>query len=202
MSAPIDRLAFAFQQIERSRRAIAGSSSLKRRDLDFAYQGLFLFGVRKFESFLEEQLIGLASGSLKWPQRKLNGKLHKLRPILSGVSDATVRSLITGPNDYPKLLPFDACISLAERVLKGGVPFSLVAEPDKGRLTRCQAIRNLIAHDSAAAKKKFEKAVLAQHPLPVYRRNPAGYLSAKFSQQQTYFETELSELLRIARLLT
>ncbi len=202
MTTPLKRLTFALRQIEQSRKMVASGPDLKRRDLDFVYQGLFLFAVKKFEAFLEEQLIGLSAGTIKWPPRRVDGKMQKAKPVLEGASEATVRDIMYGTNDYLKLLPIDHCIELAEPFLRDGFPFSLIKGEDKARLTRCLAVRNLIAHESSAARRKFEKVVLARTQLPTYRRNAAGYLRANFAGSQTYFEHELSALLHIARTLS
>jgi hypothetical protein len=202
MTTPINRLAFALKQIEQSRRVVATSPNLKRRDIDFVYQGLFLFAVKKFEAFLEDQLVGLAAGSVTWAPRLIDGKMRSVRPTLKGATESTIRAIMLGSTDYLKLLPIHHCTNAASPFLKDGFPFSLIVDDDRARLTRCLAVRNLIAHDSAAARLKFEKVVLGQIPLPVYRRNAAGFLRTNFSQQQTYFETELAALLRIARVLS
>lgn len=201
MTPPLARFERALRDIERSRRAIVSPSGLKRRDLDFVYQGLFLFAVRQFESYLEDQLVALACGAVQWVPRKIDGKLITVRPTLSAVSESRVRTLMLGSNDYLKLLPINYCAEMAEMFLKDGRPFSLIVGDDKGRLTRCLAVRNLIAHDSEAAKRKFADVVLNQTNLPPHRRNAAGFLQANFSKQQTFFEFELAGLLRIAQKL-
>jgi hypothetical protein len=204
MSTPYNSLAFAFKQIHTSRKNIlsVGHTNLKKRDQDFVFQGLFLFAIRKFESFLEEQLTQLSSGSLSWSARRVGGVKHEAVPILKPTKEKVISALMSGGNEYPKLLPYSNCVQLAELFLSSGKPFSLLDDAEKGRLTRCQSIRNLIAHNSQSAKRKFEKVVLSQHKLPPYRRNPAGFLQAKFSVNQTYFDSELAGLITIARKLS
>lgn len=173
-----------------------------KRDLDFVYQGLFLFSVRKFESFLEEQFIELACGRREW---KVKRGIARHLTVIRRVQETRphrIRELIKGPNDYPQFLPYKRCIELAEIFFEKGRPFSLLNDDQKGRLTKCQTIRNLIAHDSEFARKKFEQRVLAQNPLPRYARNPAGYLRSNFRANQTFLEAELVNLLEIANFLS
>lgn len=201
MTPPIARFERALRDIERSRRTIVSPAGLKRRDLDFVYQGLFLFAVRQFESYLEDQLVALACGAVTWSPREIEGQQVSVQPTLRAVRESTIRTLMLGSNDYLKLLPIHHCAATAALFLRGGRPFSLITGDDKGRLTRCLAVRNLIAHDSEAAKRKFAEVVLNQTNLPPHRRNAAGFLQANFSKEQTFFEFELAGLLRVAQKL-
>lgn len=177
------RRALRASEITRGRvQALFDANQLAKRDLETLYEGLFLKAVVGFESLLEEVFFDV-----------LNGKSSnsKWRPKFAG-GRQDLRKCVYGKQKYLDWLPIDNTLNRAELFLKRGLPFSRLtadeATDDRGKLTKIVLIRNAIAHQSDFSMEKFRKSVIANTPLPVSEKRPAGFLCGRSTAALTRYE--------------
>jgi len=180
--------------------SLADDGEVGEHDVRRMYEGLFLNAVASFEAFLEEVFVSiLVRNKASTP---LDGKIN---PKIVVLSHSVAREILIGPGrPYTEWLPYIRTLEKAEIFLTGGRPFSTLPDQLKGQLTRCQLIRNAIAHQSRAAKTRFETGVIAGLPLPPRERTPAGYLRSNHSLSPplTRFEFLFTQMGLSAQMLT
>jgi hypothetical protein len=205
VSTPLDKLAYNFARINASRKRqskLFENGLTKKNDIRFQINGLFLIAMRQFEFFLEEHLVALAADEVKFAPRSIDGKRIAVQQINNEREPKNIQRLLNGGRSYVDFLPYDKSIRLAKVFLKKGYPFSLLPTTPKRQIEKCISIRNLVAHESIAARRSFKEKVLDVTPLPPYERNTAGYLMTDFDMTRTNFEADISNLLAAARFLS
>jgi len=146
---------------------------VKRHDVSLFYEGIFLRTVTSFESLMEELFVGLLSGGIV-PR-------HNVRPRVTFRSAAIARDVMLGGKAYVDWLPYRHTENRASAFFRGGQPFSNLDKADVKSLDRMLTIRHAVAHQSRAARRKFEDEVIGSTPLLPVERTPAGFLRSVFS---------------------
>ena len=192
------------QQLLRARSQL--NTRFKRRGTvsttrSFAIQGLYLIGVRAFEAYLEDRIFDFASGVAQWPSRSVAGQALALRLRLQENRPEMLREIVLRGRSYGSFLPYKNTIDLARFLFVDGVPFSAVPLADRDILLRCSRVKNFIAHNSASARADFNTEA---GKIPAFRRTPRriiDYLDLGMRASVTYFDHDLSTLVRVANFL-
>ena len=193
-----DKLAARLRTFEKSRKKIERllrSGHVTRHDVNLFYEGIFLKTITSFESFLEELFIGLLTGGIE------PGRNVRLRAQFK--SSVIARDITFGGRAYVDWLPYDHTEKRANAFFRRGQPFSRLDRCDKRELDRMLTIRNSIAHQSRAARTKFNDNVLASIPLLPSERTPAGFLRSVLSLEpiQTQYQNIAGECSLLAHKL-
>jgi len=163
------------RKFERSRAKLERlllNGHVTRHDVSLFYEGTFLRTVTSFESLLEELFVGLLTGSIT-PGRNVHSRV-------SFRSAAIARDVMLGGKAYVDWLPYRHTENRAIAFFRGGKPFSNLDKGDVRSLERMLTIRHAVAHQSRAARKKFEDEVIGSTPLLPAERTPAGFLRSVF----------------------
>jgi hypothetical protein len=164
---------------------------ITRRDVEQIHQGLFLEAVAAFERFLEDLFLGLLT-------RQVNPSSLDTVPSVFFSSRAIAMPIVfNGP--YYDWLPYDRMVKRAGHFFKDGHPFTVLDLNDKNKIDSFLIIRNVIAHKSAFAKKRFEDKVIGSTSLSPRERKVGGYLVGSFrsSPLQTRYENLIIEMATI-----
>lgn len=105
--------------------------------------------------------------------------------------------VFNGP--YYDWLPYDRTSKRARHFFKDGYPFTVLNQDDTNKIDGFLAIRNVIAHKSTFAKKRFEEKVIGSTSLPPRERKVGGYLvgNLRSSPPQTRYENLIIEMATI-----
>jgi hypothetical protein len=171
------------------------SRHVTRHDVGLFYEGIFLRTVTSFEHLIEELFVGLLSGGIS--------PGHNVRPRLAFRSALIAREVMLGGKPYADWLPYEHTLKRARAFFRGGEPFSRIEGADIGSLNRILMIRHAVAHQSRAARRKFEDQVLGSMPLLPGERTPAGFLRSVFNATppQTQYEDIAGTCALLARKL-
>jgi hypothetical protein len=164
------------RRFERSRAKLERlliSGHVTRHDVSLFYEGTFLRTVTSLESLMEELFVGLLTGGIT-PGRNVH-------PRVTFRSAAIARDVMLGGKPYVDWLPYRHTENRASAFFRGGQPFCNLDKADVKSLDRILAIRHAVAHQSRAARRKFEDEVLGSAPLLPAERTPAGFLRSVFS---------------------
>ena len=144
---------------------------------------------------MEDLFVGLLAGGIN-PGRNV-------QPRVTFNSHAVARGVMLGGRAYADWLPYNHTEKRADAFFRGGRPFSNLDRADKRALERVILIRNAVAHQSRAARKKFLEDVVGTTPLLANERTPAGYLRSVFrlTPAQTRYEEIASTCAMLARKL-
>lgn len=167
----------------------------------FAVQGLYLVTIRAFESYLENQIFGYASGSSTWETRIIDGRSISCIPRLKEDRLDVLWEIVSRGRSYNSLLPYKNTTDLSKFLFESGEPFVSVPQADKDIMSRCSKVRNYIAHNSAYAKKEFMDEAMKIRSFRKTPRRVINYLDIGFRAGVTYFEHDLSTLARVAAYL-
>ena len=170
-----DRLTAHLRTLEQSRERLErllDAGHVKRPDITLFYEGIFLKTITSLESSLEELFIGLLTGGIE-PPLDVNPRAQFKSPVVA-------RDITFGGRAYVDWLPYSHTEKRANAFFRGGRPFSRLEHDDKKQLERMLTIRNAVAHQSRAARNKFNR-VIASTPLLPAERTPAGYLRSVFA---------------------
>ncbi len=199
--ATADSFRMTIQQILRARsqlekrHARRGTPNTTR---SFAVQGLYLLGIRAFESYLEEQILNLATGESTWAARVIDGVSHVCVPRLRENRRDLLIEIVFRNRAYATYLPYRNTQDLAKFLFEGGAPFTSLAIAEKQILSRCSKVRNFIAHNSASARAEFVEEATK---IAAFRRTPRrviDYLDLGMRAGVTYFEHDITTLVRVA----
>jgi hypothetical protein len=146
---------------------------VSRHDVSLFYEGIFLRTVTSFETLMEELFLGFLTGSLYGAS--------SVRPRVQFRSSAVARDVMLGGKAYVDWLPYHFTEKRANAFFRGGLPFRFLDRTEVRSLERLLTIRNAVAHQSHAARKRFESEVLGSAPLLPIERTPAGFLRSVFS---------------------
>lgn len=176
------------------------AGNLNIRDALRAYEGLFLSVHVDFEQFIEELFIGLLVDG-----RGLISSRSDIVPRIKVNTHQIAREVILGSSRrrYIDWLPYQKTLDFASTYFRGGRPFSDLSENQLQLLTKCNLIRNALAHKSRYSINRFLTSVIGATPLPANERNPAGYLRGNFRLHppQSRYEIFTSQLAVIAVVL-
>ena len=180
MTKPATAVSDAFitrlRRFERSRAKLERlllSGHVTRHDVSLFYEGTFLRTVTSFESLMEELFVGLLTGRIK------SGK--NVHPRVTFRSASIARDIMLGGKAYVDWLPYRHAENRASAFFRGGQPFCNLNKSDVKSLDRMLTIRHAVAHQSRAARRKFEDEVIGSTPLLPAERTPAGFLRSVFS---------------------
>jgi len=167
-----------------------------RHDIHLFYEGIFLRTVTSFEALMDDLFIGLLTGGI-------TSRRH-ICPRVNFRSTVIARDVVLGGKAYIDWLPYHFTEKRALAFFRRGQPFSNLDKADKKALDRILTIRNAVAHQSRAARYKFENEVLGGVPLLPVERTPAGFLRSVFrvTPPQTQYEDIASTCAMIARKLS
>jgi len=171
-----DDFANRLRRFERSRAKLERlflRGHVTRHDVSLFYEGIFLRTVTSFESLMEELFLGLLTGAI------IAGP--KIHPRVTFRSVAIARDVMLGGKAYADWLPYHHTEKRANAFFRGGLPFCCLEKAELKSLDRILTIRHAVAHQSRAARKKFEIEVIGSAPLLPAERTPAGYLRSVFS---------------------
>ena len=171
-----DDFANRLRRFERSRAKLEQlllSGHVKRHDVSLFYEGIFLRTVTSFESLMEELFLGLLTGGIK-PGRNVH-------PRVTFQSVVIARDVMLGGKAYVDWLPYHHTEKRANAFFRGGHPFCSLDKDEVKSLDRILTIRHAVAHQSRAARSKFEREVIGSTPLLPAERTPAGFLRSVFS---------------------
>jgi hypothetical protein len=144
---------------------------------------------------MEDLFVGLLTRQIR-PGRNVH-------PRVSFQSHTVAREIMLGGRPYVDWLPYHFTDKRADAFFRGGRPFSNLDKADKKSLERMLTIRHAVAHQSRAARKKFEEEVIATAPLLPGERTPAGFLRSVFrvTPPQTQYEDIAATCALLARKL-
>jgi len=168
---------------------------VSRHDVSLFYEGIFLRTVTSFEGLMEELFVGLLTGGIT-PGRNVH-------PRVTFRSPAVARDVMLGGRAYVDWLPYHHTDKRADAFFRAGRPFSNLDTPERKSLERMLTIRHAVAHQSRAARNKFEDEVIGAAPLLPAERTPAGFLRSVFrvTPPQTQYEDIAATCALLARKL-
>jgi hypothetical protein len=171
------------------------SGHVTRHDVNLFYEGIFLRTVTSFEALMEELFVGLLTGGIT-PGRNVH-------PRVTFQSAAVARDVMLGGKAYVDWLPYHYTDKRASAFFRGGQPFSNLDKAERKSLERMLTIRHAVAHQSRAARRKFEDEVIGAAPLLPGERTPAGFLRSVFRVMppQTQYEDIAGTCALLARKL-
>lgn len=169
---------------------------------EYAIQGLYLVGVRSFETFLEDQIFQLATEKSVWKSRLVSGTRLSCKLRMKENRPTFVREIIFQGKDYADYLPYERTIKIANQLFVGGRPFSLLDASQKSSLNRCLRVRHYIAHDSDYAARVFANSVRAVKPFRMKQPTPIHYLQENIRSGVSFFEHDLATLYSVAGFLS
>jgi hypothetical protein len=193
-----DEFTARLRTFERSRAKLERlllSGHVTRHDVILFYEGIFLRTVTSFEGLIEELFVGLLTGRLT------TGR--SVHPRVTFRSAAIARDVMLGGRPYVEWLPYHHTEKRASAFFRAGEPFSNLDKADKKSLERMFTIRHAVAHQSRAARRKFEDEVIGAAPLLPAERTPAGFLRSVFrlTPPQTQYEDVAGTCALLARKL-
>jgi hypothetical protein len=144
---------------------------------------------------MEELFVGLVAGQITPGQNVL--------PRVTFRSPAVARDVILGGRAYVDWLPYHFAEKRAAAFFRRGQPFCNLGKDEKKSLERILTIRHAVAHQSRAARRKFEDEVIGTAPLLRAERTPAGFLRSVFrvTPPQTKYEDISATCALLARKL-
>lgn len=158
------------------------SDHFTRDDASLFYEGIFLRTVTTLEGLMEDLFVGLLAGTV------IPGR--NVYPRVTFRSQPVARDVMLGGRAYVDWLPYNLTEKRAEAFFRNGLPFKNLDKNDKRELERIILVRNAVAHQSRAARTRFENEVIGATPLLSVERTPAGYLRSIFrtAPAQTRYE--------------
>lgn len=184
-----------FEQARSKLERLLLSGHVSRHDVGLFYEGIFLRTVTSFEGLIEDLFVGLLTG------RILPGR--NVHPRVAFNSPKVAREIMLGGRSYVDWLPYHFTDQRAEAFFRGGRPFANLDKADRKVLERMLTIRHAVAHQSHAARKKFEHEVIGATPLLPREKTPAGFLRSVFrvTPPQTQYEDLAATCALLARKL-
>lgn len=185
----------AFERSRAKLERLLLSGHVTRHDVSLFYEGIFLRTVTAFESLMEELFVGLLTG------RIIPGS--GVHPRVTFLSTTVARDVMLGGRAYVDWLPYHHTDKRATAFFRAGRPFCNLDNAERRSLERMFTIRHAVAHQSRAARSKFEKEVIGAAPLLPTERTPAGFLRSVFRAMppQTQYEDIAATCALLARKL-
>jgi hypothetical protein len=193
-----DAYAARLRTFDRARRKLERlhtEGHVRRHDVSLFYEGILLRTVTSFEGLLEDLFVGLLAEGIA-PGRNV-------RPRVTFQSHAVARDVMLGGRAYVDWLPYNFTHNRADAFFRGGFPFCNIEKADRRLLERIVLVRNAVAHQSRAARARFEEEVIGDTPVLPIERTPAGYLRTIFrtAPNQTRYEEIATTCAMLARKL-
>ncbi len=191
-----DAYAARLRTFERARRKLERlhtAGHVTRHDVTLFYEGIFLRTVTTFEGLMEDLFVGLLAGGIT-PSKNCH-------PRVTFQSHAVARDVMLGGRAFVDWLPYNFTDKRAAAFFRGGYPFANLAKVDIKLLDRIILVRNAVAHQSRAARRKFEEEVIDTAPVLPVERTPGGYLRTVFrvAPDQTRYEEMANTCAMLAR---
>jgi hypothetical protein len=180
-----DAYAARLRTFERARRKLERlltEGQVTRNDVSLFYEGILLRTVTGFEGLMEELFVGLLAGGI------IPGR--NVYPRATFSSHLVAREVMLGGRAFVDWLPYHHTNKRAAAFFRAGFPFTNLEKADVKLLEKIILVRNAVAHQSRAARHKFEDEVIGTTPVLPIERTPAGYLRSVFrvAPAQTRYE--------------
>ncbi len=205
MTLPIDRLKTQYillgQTIDGSLNRLKSKTPNQEQE-SLVLQGVYLFGVRAFEFFLESQMVYLCHPLALWGPKVVNGRNRRYVSKLKDANQSRVKAILAMGSSYADYLPYDRTEKRARVLFAAGRPFSLIDQNHGEIIKRAHVVRNLIAHESDHSMRQFQKTVCSRYSLRPDRRNASGYLLHEAIKGVPMAKQDLAGLLDVASFLS
>jgi hypothetical protein len=168
--------------------------ALAKRDIDSAYESLFLRAVTSFETFLEELFLAILE------RRKRYHHSRHVSLLMTTPSRSALMDILLQGDKYLTWLPFRETKKRAILYLVDGRPFTELDNGEESIVQTITTIRHAIAHKSRHAMREFREKVIGAQALLHGEKSPAGYLRAhvRSGARETRLEVYVSALGLIA----
>ena len=153
---------------------------LSRSDIERAYSGAFLELYSFVEGAIERLFLGLLVGRLEPPN-------VQVKALVTIQSDQVASKVVNGGRNYVDWLPYDLTIKRAEAFFSRGLPFTGLESQHKNAFEDAGVLRNVLAHSSSHAARKFDKRFLESRAVPLGERRPSAFLRGDHTIGQTRF---------------
>ena len=194
LSLKLSKRANELNVIRKRMERLLVNGALNVTDVEEVYAGIYLDIFTEFEALIESLFLGLVSRELYTVVNPLT-----LKVVINPAS--AIRDIVFAGKPYVDWLPYpDHTIPRARIYFDDGKPFTLLSDSHKGDLKNYHLIRNVLAHKSDLATKKFEN-VISGLPLLPREKTPCGYLRSIPSGRQTQYEIIVINLQLIANTL-
>jgi hypothetical protein len=163
----------------------AGDHKAPRDVRERLLEAVFLNAVTATEAFLERLFFKAVTGAIR---------TGGVKPVIRFPSEAIAWQMVLPPrNSYLAWLPYRDASDRANAFLEEGLPFTLLDERSqlRSRLDQAMIVRNMVAHRSEYAQKKFTGLVSARY-------DTAGEYLAAMSGTERICEAFLQDFVRIA----
>lgn len=161
------------------------------QQLEDVLAGIAVLAHAEIEGFIDRLFLGLLAGAVR------PGNKSKAKPLIRARSYDHARSIVLGRDaakDYVSWLPYSRTVDHAERLFRGGRPFTELAGSTRTAIQQLHHIRNALAHSSDRSKAMFKKHCVGNRALPVWQSRPAGFLRGAHSGGKTRIEHYIDEL--------
>lgn len=184
----LESLEFTRKRLE----TLFSQSRVAARDVERVYGAIFVSAVASFEALVEDLFLGLLVGRVK-PRSGVHQRL-------SFRSEQVARQVVFGGRSYVNWFPYEQTEQRSKLFFRGGRPFTYLDPNDKSVLLKILYVRNVLAHRSGYAKKKFTTEVIGIAPLLPQEKTPTGFLRSniRVAPPQTRYEQLAYELSRMA----
>jgi hypothetical protein len=192
-----------YRRLQNNRRTLDNIESayrrgfLIRRDLELAYESLFLHAFTGLELLIQELFVNLLCERATHPR--------PCRPLQVFPSLRTAQTIIE-QGGYVDWLPLEKLEKLSKVFFKAtgnpaaGNPFLAgINQPAKHELAQCRVIRNYIAHKSDHAKRELLERVISAAALPGKRRDLLTYLRHPHTATESKYDYHVGAIFTIAR---
>ena len=166
---------------------------LVRRDVELAYEGLFLQSVVGFELLIEDLFFHLVTGLATHPR--------PTTPLLRFPTIDIARDIISRKR-YIDWLPIGKMEEISKIFfLSTQNPFICLSSPQRNEVDKVLTIRNYIAHKSEFSKKKFNNSVVGSTSLPSRNNTLLAYFQFPHAGSVNKYAYHVGELVQAARTL-
>ena len=158
---------------ERVEREFERGRKLRIIDVELLYSSCFASVFSQWEVFLEDVLLETVCGTKSRKRGNARYVVFQSKERFRGV-------ILPEGVSYLSMATVEKAEALASRFVQEGRPISRVSPQNRTYIGHAVLIRNAIAHDSGAAKKKFKEKVPGVRALPSGKQQPGSFLRHMF----------------------
>lgn len=158
---------------ERVEREFERRRKLKIIDVELLYSSCFASVFSQWEVFLEDVIFETVCGA----ESRKHGNA---RYVVFQSRERFRRVILPGGDSYLSMTTVEKAEAFSSRFVQGGRPISQVTPQNRSYIGQAVLIRNAIAHDSGAAKRKFKEKVPGVRALPSGKQQPGSFLRHMF----------------------